>query len=425
MNPILNIVRAINLRIVKLEPRVRAFVVFIAIFVPLYPVVVQVYGLIWGIVWTAWIAAFVLYFGFRAGYFSRRISLHLAGERTSYPEKIRTIQGGIRFKNWDEVEYLEADAIEDVINPDDRVIGLQIDGDAIAYPLSAMAVREVANEEFGNLPVSVTWSPITYSARAFVSIGPNGESFTLAPTDKLVLNSTLLEAEDESHYLQFTGQAIIGPDAGHQLERIPCLNTTWAAWSSVWANSELLSPSSTPEVDIFENYYASTRPGLFSQRTNDKRLPDKDVVLGVSHPQEIQATRMYSAHLMQQQPVINDSIGNEPILLVCERSSATYVAFSRVVDDQVLTFAGESKNPYRPNRVVERNQRDELNQRASPHSEYEPWILRDEQTSSLWHAVSGQCIDGEMQGTRLDPLDGQLGFWFAWSKFYGDVELIY
>ena len=162
----------------------------------------------------------------------------------SYPEKIRTIQGGIRFKNWDEVEYLEADAIEDVINPDDRVIGLQIDGDAIAYPLSAMAVREVANEEFGNLPVSVTWSPITYSARAFVSIGPNGESFTLAPTDKLVLNSTLLEAEDESHYLQFTGQAIIGPDAGHQLERIPCLNTTWAAWSSVWANSELLSPSS-------------------------------------------------------------------------------------------------------------------------------------------------------------------------------------
>ena len=41
-----------------------------------------------------------------------------------------------------------------------------------------------------------------------------------------------------------------------------------------------------------------------------------------------------------------------------------------------LTFVGETKNSFRPNRVVEREQRDEVGDDAVPHSEYEAWLLR-------------------------------------------------
>ena len=46
--------------------------------------------------------------------------------------------------------YLDAEEADVEIGRDDRVIGLVVDGDAIAYPLSTMGLREVANEEFGD-----------------------------------------------------------------------------------------------------------------------------------------------------------------------------------------------------------------------------------------------------------------------------------
>ena len=427
MSSITNVFKAlinwVNLRLIRLEPKVRAAVIFVGVVVVLYPLVFQVYGEWWSIVWSAWLGAFAMYFLFRAGYFARRVTLQLPGNDEPYPEKIRSIQGGVRFKNWDDVAYLHTDEGHEQLGRDDRVIGLEIDGDTIAYPLSAMGLREVANEEFGELPVSVTWSPITYAARVFVSIGPDGEPFTLAPTDRMVLNSPLLEAENGSMYLQFTGEAIMGPDAGHHLGRIPCLNTTWGAWSRAWPSSEVLSPEETPDLDIFEGYYASTRAGLFTQSARDKRLPDKDVVIGVGEPDRPASMAAFSAHMMMQEPLINDRIGDTRVLVLNERSSASYVAFERVIDGVELEFSGESKNAFRPNRVVEKNQRDELDDEAMPHSEYEPWIIRDTQTNSLWHGIKGVCIEGELEGERMRMLDGQLSFWFAWSKFHGDVEL--
>ncbi len=425
LNPLKQIVGWFNLRLVKLEPRLRAFVIFLTVSVIIYPLVFQVYGPLWSIVWSAWLAMFVLYFLFRAGYFSKRVLIQLPNASRPYPEKIRKIHGGVRFRAWDEVSYFNAEEADEHISTDDRVIGLEIKGDAVAYPLSAMGLREVVNEEFADIQVTVTWSPITYSARVYESIGPDGNPFTLAPTEHMVLNSPLLESENGSMYLQFTGEAIMGPDAGHQLKRMPCLNTTWGAWSEAWPNSELLSPEDTPETDVFENYYASTRAGLFTQPTKDKRLPDKDIVLGIAASESSLQSRAFSAHMLQQEPLQNETIYSTPALIVCERSSATYVAYERKVGDDVLTFVGESKNSFRPNRVVERNQRSELDGEAVPHSEYAPWLIRDEQTGSLWHAVSGTCIEGELDGTRLRMLDVRLAFWFAWSKFHGDVELVH
>ena len=424
LNPVKRVVEWFNLRLVRLEPKVRAGVIFFGVVIVLYPLVLQVYGIWWAIVWSAWLGAFALYFLFRAGYFSKRVSLLLPGSDRSYPEKIRKIQGGVRFKAWDDVAYLDAEEGNEHLGRDDRVIGLEVDGDAIAYPLSAMALREVANEEFGQIPVSVTWSRITYAARVFVSEGPDGNAFTLAPTDQMVLNSPLLEAENGSMYLQFTGEAIMGPDAGHQLRQLPCVNTTWGAWSNAWPETEMLSPDETPDVDIFESYYASTRAGLFTQPSRDKRLPDKDVVIGVTSESALIALRLFSAHMMQQEPLLNVEIDDVPVVVLNERSSASYLAFERTVDGRKLTFVGESKNPFRPNRVVERDRKDEVGDDAMPHSEYKSWLLKDEETGSLWHAVKGECVKGELVGTRLRMLNSRLGFWFAWSKFHGDVELV-
>ncbi len=399
----------------------RVVAVYLIALALLFPISTFLYGNVaLGIIWAAALGLFALYIAFRSGYFARTVMLQIPGNQRPTPEKIRNTQGGIRFPEWDDATYLHVEDANEQISPDERVIGFEINGDAAAYPLSAMVFREVANEAIESLPISVTWSPVTYSPRVFVTRGPNGEAFTLSPTAKTLLNSPLYESENGSWYMQFTGEAIAGPDAGHRLEHLPSVNTTWRAWTTAWPESEAMSKTATPENDVFENYYASTRPGLYPQSTSDKRLPNKDVVLGVFTSER--DAKCYSAHSLRQNPLIHDHIGSTPILALCERSSSTYIAFDRRVRGRTLTFTGHSKNLHRPNRVVE--SKDEVEGAEESDTPYEAWILLDEETDSAWHAVSGLCMEGEMKGERLTKLDGRLSFWFAWSKLHADVELV-
>ncbi len=422
-NPFSFITTPLNRRLARLEPRLRAVVLYILASVILIPLASVLYNsIVLGGIWGGMLALFVIYIALRSGYFAETVMLQLPGDEGPSPEKIRSTQGGQRFATWDEVTYLSATEGDEELNGDDRVIGLEINGEAIAYPLSAMSLREAANEEIQDRPLTVTWSPIVYSARAFLAQGPDGEPITFAPVPKTILNTSLFETENASLYMQFTGEAIKGPDAGHRLEHVPCVNTTWQAWKAAWPDSDVMSPEDTPETDIFETYYASSRPGLHTQPARDRRLPDKDVVLGVSVPGNGQ--RCYSAQGLREMPLRNDWVGSTPTLVLCERSSATYLAFDRRVKGEELTFEGANRNPYRPNRVVERDVDPETEEERAPDAAYEPWLLRDDQTGSLWQATNGICVEGAHFGARLRMLDGRLAFWFAWSKIHSDVELV-
>ena len=55
---------------------------------------------------------------------------------------------------------------------------------------------------------------------------------------------------------------------------------------------------------------------------------------------------------------------------------------------------------------------------------YEPLMLRDRETGSVWRALTGYCVEGELKGQRMRMIDGQTGFWFVWSRFYPNTELL-
>ena len=69
-------------------------------------------------------------------------------------------------------------------------------------------------------------------------------------------------------------------------------------------------------------------------------------MLGVTDPEHPDATAAFSALMMQQNPLLNTEVGDTLALVINERSSASYVAFERVVDGRELTFVGESKNSF-------------------------------------------------------------------------------
>ncbi len=327
-------------------------------------------------------------------------------------EKFRKNPGKRRFGPGEPAEFIDVKEADDELLPDDRVIGVNFNGEAAAYPLAAIGVREISNEEYDDTPVVITWSPVTYSARAFLAKA-NNQAINLGRHTHSVFNSPAMPDENGSMFVQFIGQAVSGELAGWTLEQIPVTTTTWAAWKEAHPNTEVMSTDGGPEADIFENYYANDRNGVHSLKPIDKRLHGKEVVLGLDIKNHAKA---YSYTALIDEPIQEEDLGRTPIVVLLERSSSTASAFLRTVNGTTLNFRGKSKNPQR--RAEETTASGE-----GERSDYEPWLVEDIQTGSTWRAVSGECIEGELKGSQLEMLNGMTGFWYAWSRFYPQAEL--
>ena len=54
-------------------------------------------------------------------------------------------------------EFLDANAALLAMAPDERVLGLSLNGDHRAYPLNLLSRHEIVNDTVGGVPVAVTW----------------------------------------------------------------------------------------------------------------------------------------------------------------------------------------------------------------------------------------------------------------------------
>ena len=117
------------------------------------------------------------------------------------------------------------------------------------------------------------------------------------------------------------------------------------------------------------------------------------------------------------------------------------------MEGRVLTFDAESENPRRPELIEaadivpeqdtepgedvdgkpeedDRDSTEEEQESGGPQINYEPLMLRDRETGSVWRALTGHCVEGELEGKRMRMLEGQTGFWFVWSRFYPNTDLL-
>lgn len=54
-------------------------------------------------------------------------------------------------------KFVDPEEVEDLILDEELVMGLNINGDARAYPVGIMRFREIVNDEVGGIPLLVTW----------------------------------------------------------------------------------------------------------------------------------------------------------------------------------------------------------------------------------------------------------------------------
>jgi len=132
---------------------------------------------------------------------------------------------------------------------------------------------------------------------------------------------------------------------------------------------------------------------VIGKTNEDDRLYTKEFVVGVELENGAVA---YPFSVLNEEPVVNDSIAEKDLLVVFDPQGGTGLVYDRNVDGRLLTFTQDA----------------------------ESMTVIDEETGTVWDAFSGKALEGLLVGKQLDRVKSTIVFWFGWVDFHPDT-LVY
>ena len=291
----------------------------------------------------------------------------------------------------DKPKFISA-ADADFLADDDLVLGLYFDGIARAYPRMILVWHEIVNDKINGKPILITYCPLCYTGAAFIRT-INSEQVEFGVSGKLY-NSDLVmyDRKTESYWSQILGQAIVGELTGLKLERIHIDTLEWKAWKKLYPKTQVLSKDTGITrpygQDPYGGYYRSSEL-YFPLENQDNRLHPKSIVYGVELGGVAKA---YPDDELAKFVVVNDVVGNMPILVARDPETQTVRIFERKISNSVLDF------------------------------EFKNGRLHDKQTGSEWN-FEGFAVNGRYANTQLVLTVAPAHFWFAWAAFKPGTEL--
>jgi Protein of unknown function (DUF3179) len=201
------------------------------------------------------------------------------------------------------------------------------------------------------------------------------------------------DEETGSFWQQVTGAAIAGPLKGSQLTLLPQDELSFALWRKEQPNGTVLAPlphyAAKYEKATWESEVAKLPTVIHATKGS---LADRDTIIGVVSGGAAEAYPL--AKLTAQSPVVLDTVGDQPVMLVLGPDGKSVRVFSRRVAGRTLEFYGQSV--------------------ANPS---DSWKLVDDATLSEW-TFDGCSISGEMKGQCLTRIAALKDYWFDWQHYH-------
>ena len=308
----------------------------------------------------------------------------------------------------DEPNFDTVEAAAGWLEAREPVIALELNGDARAYPLRILTWHEIVNDVVGGEPVIVTYCPLCNSAIAF-SRTVDGEVREFGVSGKL-RNSDLImyDRTNESLWQQFTGEAIVGADAGAQLDFLPAQIVSFEEFGAAFPGGMVLNEETGHFRDYGQNpyvFYDTSEQMIVPVSGFDTRLGAKERVLTIEVNGE---TAAFPFQALTTLGVIETEVGGAPVVafwqpgavsaldqafIIGSRNVGSAGAFVPILDGDPLTF------------------------------EYRDGAIVDVGTGSTWN-VFGQAVEGPLAGTQLEQIVSGSHLWFAWAVFRPDTRVI-
>jgi hypothetical protein len=215
------------------------------------------------------------------------------------------------------------------------------------------------------------------------------QTLTFGVSGMLYRNGLIMyDHQTQSLWSHIMGQAIAGDFDGTQLELIAALQTDWASWKERHPDTVVINPGLFGR-DGYEGYYRRPDAGVLGRATKpDVDIGPKEFVIGVRLGGEVKA---YPFRVLNQQSIVNDTVGQVPVVIFFDKGSAVGAVFSPQMDDgTLLTFE--------PGETLE--------------------VAIDTQTQSEWDIFTGTATSGPLEGTQLAQIPITYAFWFGWADYH-------
>lgn len=285
----------------------------------------------------------------------------------------------------------EADYLKD----DHVVFGLEVNGDARAYPKRILAWHEMFVDEVGGIPVAGVYCTLCGSMILYETT-VDGVAHAMGTSGFLYRSNKLMyDQRTQSLWNTLEGEPVVGPLVGQGivLPRRSVVTTTWGEWRKRHPDTTVLSTNTGHRRDYGEgvayHQYFATDELMFPVPVVDSKLKNKAEVLGLLFPWNREKPLAIEADFLKENPIYSLRWVGKDILILTDSSGANR-AFE---NDAKLTFEqGETEAE-----LVD--------------GEGRTWTISESQLTAS-------------DGSTLQRLPAHRAFWFGWRAAFPQTQLI-
>jgi hypothetical protein len=231
------------------------------------------------------------------------------------------------------------DSLNNKIPFDRLIVGVNIGGEAKAYPISLIGYHHQVRDKIGNKEIMVTYCTVCRTGRVFEpKVNGKLESFRLVGMDHF--NAMFEDKTTKSWWRQANGEAIIGPLKGTLLPELDAQQMSLAMWLKLHPKSKIMQPD--PE---FKAEYDST--GKYESGKSKKELTGTDSlswkrkswVVGIEINHKSIAIDW---NRLKRERIIHLDLSNKPIVIVLAKDDKSFFAFERPTPQTHFTLKGDA-----------------------------------------------------------------------------------
>ncbi len=203
------------------------------------------------------------------------------------------------------------------LDDDDRIVAVDIEGEARAYPLRLLNWHEIVNDVVGGVPIAVVYCPLCDSA-SVVDRRIGGETLEFGVSGLLHNSNVILyDRTHDALWSQVGMRAISGPLEGRALKHLPFDLVPFGEWHQRAKGGTVANFETGHRRDYRRNPYASYFQNdrlMFPVSPRNRDLPVKSRVLGI---ESNGVKRAYPLTAVTSAPGarIEDTLGEEKVVL--------------------------------------------------------------------------------------------------------------
>ncbi len=284
----------------------------------------------------------------------------------------------------------------DYLKDSNVVFALEVNGDARAYPKRILAWHEMFVDTVGGVPVAGVYCTLCGSMILYETVH-NGVAHELGTSGFLYRSNKLMyDRKTQSLWNTIWGTPVIGPlaDAKDEisLARRSVVTTTWGEWRRRHPDTKVLSLDTGHQRDYSEGAayraYFATDELMFTVPELDRRLKNKAEVLALVFDEYPDQPLAISAKFLAKHPLHHDQVGDQPFVVLTDRSGANRV------------FATEGRR----------------------FAKWDQDGTAVDQSGVTWTMSEDQLTSKD--GAVLARLPGHRAFWFGWYSAYPETRLV-